>query len=192
MSPETSHESAFAMMMQHTLSAPTSPTKTSPTKRLSPQSGILTSTKVLTRSGFAPAGQLRTGDVLITRNASLIPILSAEKKTVRTRIVCFQSAMLDAQGYHGDLHLPAHQLVNIRGWRAKALYGKAETQVSAASLIDDDLISDDGMREVEVVRLNFQCWATLYVGGLEVLSAHSFDDQLRPVYEPFAASMPSA
>ena len=149
---------------------------------LAPVSGLPGNTPVLTRRGFLPAQDIEVGQSLITRDSGLQTVASVEHVTVRTRMVRFARTVLSDPGFYDTLRLPAHQLVNLRDWRATALHGKPEAQAPAASLIDEAYITDDGIEELRLTRLIFPSAATLYVGGMEVLSAHGFDDQLRPVF----------
>jgi len=147
---------------------------------LPPLSGLPATAEVLTRSGYRPAGQLSAGEDVITRDRGLAPILGATRITARSRMVRFAANALGADRPDCDLILPAHQLVLIRDWRAGALFGKHEARVQAAALVDEGFITDDGMQEVDCVQLRLATPLVLYLRGMEVLSAHGFDDHLQP------------
>ena len=153
-----------------------------PLRGLAPVSGLPGEAQVLTRRGFYRADAVEVGQALVTREQGLQPVVAVEHVTVRSRMVRFSREVLSDPGFYDALRLPAHQLVNLRDWRATALHGKSEAQAPCASLIDDAYVTDDGIEELRLTRLIFPTAATLYVGGMEVLSAHGFDDQLRPVF----------
>lgn len=149
---------------------------------LAPVSGLPGDAQVLTRRGFCSADEIEVGQALVTREQGLQAVVEIERVTVRSRMVRFSREVLSDPEFYEALRLPTHQLVNLRDWRATVLQGKAEAQAAAASLIDDAYITDDGIEELQLTRLFFPSATTLYVGGMEVLSAHTFDDQLRPVF----------
>lgn len=149
---------------------------------LAPVSGLLADTPVLTRQGFCCADEIQAGDALVTREYGLQQVRKVETITARSRMVRFAPETLSDRKRYAPLRLPAHQLVNLRDWRATVLHGKPEAKAPAAALIDDAFVVDDGLQEITLTRLIFASAATLYAGGMEILSAHGFDDQLRPVF----------
>ncbi|NIZ15563.1 Hint domain-containing protein [Phaeobacter sp. HF9A] len=153
--------------------------------RARPLTGLLPQTEVLTRKGFKPTSEITPADTVITREHGLSPVLTVVIQHARSRLVRFAAKTLNCDDKTRDLPcdilLPAHQAMRLRDWRAQALFGKHEARVQAAALIDNAYVTDDGMQSCEVVQLWLQTPSTLYLRCMEVLSAHAFDDHLRPL-----------
>lgn len=151
---------------------------------LRPLSGIGAATEVLTRAGYKHASELSVGDHVITRDRGLQPITRITRQFARSRMVRFAAEALGTDKPEQDVLLPARQLVLVRDWRAEALFGRHEARVQAAALIDDHYITEAGMQQLDCVQIWLDAPSVIYVRGMEVLSAHAFDDTLAPRVDP--------
>ena len=63
---------------------------------------------------------------------------------------------------------PAEQHILVRDWRAKSMFGKAQTVVEAGDLIDGEFITDLGTRNLHLVHLTFGRQHVIHADGLEI------------------------
>lgn len=147
---------------------------------LRPVSGLALGSEILSRHGYRAVEELRVGDDVITRDRGLCRIREITTQPLRSRLVRFGRDALGEDMPDQDLLLPARQAVLVRDWRAQALFQRHEARVAAANLIDGQFITDAGMVEQDWVQIWLDAPSVLYLRGLEVLSAHGFDDQLQP------------
>ena len=67
-----------------------------------------------------------------------------------------------------DVVLPEGQQILVRDWRAKALFGLREALAPAASLVDGEFITSEGLMTMVLYELQFDAPHVVYVDGLEL------------------------
>jgi hypothetical protein len=67
--------------------------------------------------------------------------------------------------------IPAEQNILVRGWRARSIFGEAQTIVQAEDLIDGEFIIDMGARDLHLMHLTFDRQHVIYADGLEISAA---------------------
>lgn len=147
---------------------------------LRPLSGVDAGTEVLSRRGYIRAADLKPGEDVITRDRGLCRILSITRVQARSRVVRFASHALGEDCPDRAVILPARQAVLVRDWRALARHDRHAARVAAISLIDGILVTDAGMTEGDWLQIWLDAPSVLYLRGLEVVSAHGFDDRMHP------------
>ncbi len=129
-------------------------------------------TGVLTLDGALPVEHLYPGDKIITRHgARALTGLDTILLPKGSLIVEIQRNALGGRPER-DLWVPAAQLILIRDWRAKALYGQAQACVPAAQLVDGDYVKlSELAQDLTCFALRFGRPEVFYADGLELASA---------------------
>ncbi|NEY88795.1 Hint domain-containing protein [Tabrizicola oligotrophica] len=133
--------------------------------------GLVQGTPVLTLDGELPVEFLMPGDRVITRNG-MRKVLQVEVTRVENaRVVAISPDSLGVGRPDAVIFVAPAQAVLIRDWRAKALYGRTEAQVAAASLCDGEFIRADILPEARFVALRFAGPEVIFAGGTELACA---------------------
>jgi Hint domain len=130
--------------------------------------GILAGTSVLTLEGEIPVQFLAPGDRVITRSGARKLVHVAVHTVECADVIRIKASALGHDRPGDDMILAPGQLIHVRDWRAKALYGTAEAAVPAARLVDGDYIRHDRLLEARFFTLAFDAPAVIYADGLEV------------------------
>ncbi|MDG1338475.1 MAG: Hint domain-containing protein [Paracoccaceae bacterium] len=133
-------------------------------------SGLLRGTTVMTLDGELPVEHLTRGDRIITRDTGMAVLRGVDVAIRRARCVRITARTLGTNRPDGDLILPAQTAINIRDWRAKALYGADAALIPAYRLIDGEFITDMGNTDVRMYELRFDTSHILYAGGMEIVA----------------------
>ena len=141
---------------QSTLEGPLSPT------------GVLSGSIVLTLDGEMPVEHLGTGDRVITRETGTAIRRGVHRHVLRTRAVRILAGSLGDTRPDRDVVLPEAQQILVRDWRAKALFGLREALAPAASLVDGEFITSEGLVTMVLYELQFEAPHVVYVDGLEL------------------------
>lgn len=144
------------------------------------KAGFVSCTILLTRDGETPVEFLSPGDQIITRDAGLIRLKSICHLRVVTRAISFAAGSLGHTRPDQDLILPAAQMVLIRDWRARALFGEDRAMVRADTLIDGEFVCDLGLQKMHLYQLQFETAHVVYAGGLELSCMTAEAARLRP------------
>lgn len=103
--------------------------------------------KVRTARGPVAAEDLRTGEVLVTREG-LVPLIAVQRHVMPAR-GSFQPVLLRAPWFgRADILVSAEQLVRIAGPEAEYLFGEEEVLVPAGLLVDGQSALAEGRRAV--------------------------------------------
>ena len=132
------------------------------------KAGFVSCTTLLTRDGEKQVEFLSPGDQIITRDAGFVRLESIRRLRVVTRAISFAAGSLGHTRPDQDLILPAAQMVLIRDWRARALFGQNRALVCADSLVDGEFICDLGLQKMQLYQLQFETAHVVYAGGLEL------------------------
>lgn len=131
--------------------------------------GILLGTPVMTLEGDLPVEFLMPGDRVLTR-AGMRRILSIEVTRVQNaRVVHIAPDSLGVGRPTDEITVSPHQGVNLRDWRARALYNRAEAVVPALRLCDGEHVRADILAEARFITLRFAGPEVIYAGGVELL-----------------------
>ena len=130
--------------------------------------GLVMGTRVMTIDGDLPVEHLCIGDRILTR-AGVRALTSISVRVERDMaMVRVGASTLGHDRPADDALLPAAQMILVRDWRAKALYGAPQALVPAARLADGNLIRLQIVPEARVFTLGFGADAVIYASGLEV------------------------
>ena len=130
--------------------------------------GVVMGTPVMTVDGEIPVEYLNVGDRIITR-AGVCKLASVSVRVDRgTQMVRIGAGTLGHDRPCAETLVPADQMILIRDWRAKALYGAAQVLVAAARLADGAQIRIETVAEARVFTLGFDADVVLFAGGLEI------------------------
>lgn len=132
--------------------------------------GIPSGTIVLTLQGEMPVEYIESGDRIITRNSGAVRLIRRETRRVSVPVVRILAGSLGDTRPESDTMLPAAQAVLLRDWRAKAMFGQPQAVAAAGALVDDEFITDLGLREMVLHHLVFDRDQVVYAGGLELLA----------------------
>lgn len=138
------------------------------TRRVESVNGLIPCTEVLTLDGALPVEILSAGDKIITRTAGLVTLKSIICTTLACETVRIKAGSLGHDRPDSDTILPADQMVLIRDWRAKALFGAAEAHVPAHRLVDGEFLQLQPKAGHLIFQLFFDSPQVIYADGLEL------------------------
>ena len=130
--------------------------------------GIVAGSIIFTNDGEIPVEYLSLGDRIITRDAGLVPLRGITSHRINAPAVAIKAGSLGHTRPDQNVIVPAAQLVLVRDWRAKSLFGKDQAIVEAGQLIDDEFITDLGPRDLYLFQLHFDRQHVIYADGLEL------------------------
>jgi len=131
--------------------------------------GIPAGTSLLTQSGELPIEFICEGDKAITRDFGLSKITAIEQFTATGQAVHLRGGILGHSRPDKDLLLPADQLVLLRDWRAKALFGHSEVMVPVRRLVDGEFITMRNNVELSLFHVELAAGHIVYADGLEMI-----------------------
>lgn len=131
-------------------------------------SGLSASSTIMTLDGEKWVAEVKPGDRIITRDCGMTLVRSVRIRRVLTETVRIRATSLGHTRPDRDAILPAGQLILIRDWRARALYGLDQVLVPAARLVDGEFVTLGGSQVMILRDLEFDRPHILYVDGLEI------------------------
>ena len=134
------------------------------------ENGLLEGAIVLTADGALPVEYLQPGDRVISRNSGMVKLVEV---TVTEIVRAPLAVCADALGKNrpeGDILLAGDVEINLRDWRAKALFGETELTVRADRLADGEHIRKLSPVRWRMFSLKFERDEVIYADGLEVLA----------------------
>lgn len=135
------------------------------------EAGIVLGTPVLTLDGEMPVEFIMPGDRVITRNGMRKVMQVEVTRVENARVVAISRDSMGVGRPTEDMMIAPNQLVLVRDWRAKALYGQAEAMIPAARLCDGEFIRGDILPEARFVSLRFEGPEVIYAGSMELACA---------------------
>ena len=156
-------------------------------------------TRLMTPDGAQPISQLRTGDVITTRDNGPQQILwTGHRRMTGARLyamphlrpIRFRAGALGIGRPEDDLLVsPQHRML-IKGAAAQALFNTAEVLVAAEDLINDaNILVDHALREVTYVHILLEQHNIVWANGLETESFHPSNTALDVVEESQRAGL---
>ncbi|TYB82792.1 Hint domain-containing protein [Maritimibacter fusiformis] len=138
-------------------------------------SGIGAGTPVMTPGGPVAAGRLRAGDRVITFDAGAqrLAHVSASDLPVAAMLRISPVVLTPGDGAP-DMLVAAGQMLLVRGWRARAMFGRDAALVAAARMADGAYIAPvGGVGTARLITLGFAGAARIVQlgGGIEVQGA---------------------
>ena len=133
--------------------------------------GIVLGTPVLTLDGDLPVEYISPGDRVVTRNGMRKVVQVEVTRVQNARVVAINRDSLGVGRPVEDMRISPNQMVLIRDWRAKALYGKTEAMIPASRLCDGEFIRPEVMTEARFITLRFEGPEVIYAGGMELACA---------------------
>ena len=129
--------------------------------------GFVAGTQIMTLDGALPVEFLSPGDRIVTR-AGVRKLTGVSVRAVKdVAMVRIGAGTLGHDRPREATLVPADQMILIRDWRAKALYGADQILIPAARLIDGEMICREDAAEIRLFTLEFDCDAVVYADGLE-------------------------
>ena len=135
------------------------------------EAGLALGTPVLTLDGDLPVEFIMPGDRVITRNGMRKVVQVEVTRVENARVVAINRDSLGVGRPVEDMRISPNQMVLIRDWRAKALYGKTEAMIPASRLCDGEFIRPEVMTEARFITLRFEGPEVIYAGGMELACA---------------------
>lgn len=135
--------------------------------------GFIAGTRLFCSRGLVPIECIEVGEKVLTRDVGSISITEITQRNVEARFVKFQPYALSEAGPMSELLLPLDQLVHVRDWRAREVFGVERALVEARALIDDIFIRMTEIRKQVLFQVSFSSPHMLYLEGIEVRSADS-------------------
>ncbi|MBW4972442.1 Hint domain-containing protein [Roseovarius mucosus] len=132
--------------------------------------GLLADSIILTLDGERRVADLNVGDRVITRDSGTAVLRGIARHRLRTAAVRIMAGTLGHTRPERDVTLPAGQLLLVRDWRAKALFGDTQALVPATRLVDGEFVTLEAAQEMTLFSLDFAAPHILYVDGLELAS----------------------
>jgi Hint domain len=130
--------------------------------------GLLAGTQIRTLDGLLPVEFLGPGDRIVTRAGSRRLLAVSVLQRRMARVVRIRATTLGYDRPEQDLLLAPGQLVMIRDWRARALYGVEAAAIPASRLADGEFIVTEVLRQVQLFTLRFAEDEVIYAEGLEI------------------------
>ena len=133
--------------------------------------GLLHGAQLLTLDGEIPVEFLSVGDKLITRDTGISKVMHIQRSTRDVHTIALAAGSLGHTRPERDARLAGDQMVLIRDWRARALFNSERALVAARSLVDQEFITDLGMKETTLYQIFCDGPHILYADGLELGTA---------------------
>jgi hypothetical protein len=132
--------------------------------------GLLKGAIVMTLDGEIPVEHLTVGDRVITRDSGMARLTGIETRVVSCSTVRIKAGTLGHTRPERDVTLSGETRINIRDWRAEALFNAPQALVPAKRLADGEFITALPLRNRRQYHLQFERDHILYVDGLEIAS----------------------
>lgn len=146
-------------------------------------------TPIETARGPVSAGNLRPGDMVMTEDNGLQPVLNLHRLRLPSR-GSFAPVILRAPflGQRSDVLISADQLVLMDGPEVEYMFGEEEVLIHAANLTDGTIARVDGYRAAtDCVAIDLGMPELLLADGLRILSHGPVAEAPRYVLHPFEA-----
>ncbi|WP_424942885.1 Hint domain-containing protein [Aliiroseovarius crassostreae] len=135
-------------------------------------SGLGADARVLTLAGEKPIKDLKAGERLVSADIGVIRLRAISKKTMHLQdMIKIVPNALWQDGDTGGFHVAPNQPVVLRGWMAKAMFGKSQLLVSARRLLDGQVYrrsEDPGT--MTLYQLHFDQRHLVRVNGVDMTS----------------------
>ena len=117
--------------------------------------GIVAGSIIFTAEGEIPVEYLSPGDKVVTRDSGMVTLLDTFVHRISAQAVAIKAGSLGHTRPDHNVIIPAEQNILVRGWRARSMFGKAQTIVQAEDLIDGEFNNDVGARDLHLMHLTF-------------------------------------
>ncbi|MCR9127834.1 MAG: Hint domain-containing protein [Rhodobacteraceae bacterium] len=132
--------------------------------------GLPAGTEVLTLDGAVPVEFVTPLCSVLTRRGGALRVAEIRLDVRPVALVQLRPRALGVRSPARAVTLPAEQLVQLRGHRAVALFGRECAEARLGDLIDGDRVVDLGQRTTFVHILAFDRPQVIYAGGIEVVT----------------------
>lgn len=140
-------------------------------------------TPVPTVEGMMPAGRLKPGQWILTRDAGPVQLRSSRRLDAPSR--GSHAATVLRAPFHGrsaDILVSADQLVRVGGLEAEYLFGEEEVLVGAGALVDGSTVLSDNRRATtQGVSLDLGQLHLIDVDGCVLMTAHNGRASTKPI-----------
>lgn len=146
-------------------------------------------TPIETARGPVAAGNLRPGDMVMTKDNGLQPVLRLNRLRLPSR-GSFAPVILRAPflGQGSDVLISADQLVLMDGPEVEYMFGEEEVLLPAAALTDGTIARTDGFRSAtDCIAIDLGLPELLLADGLAILSKGALVHAPRYVLHPYEA-----
>ncbi|MDA5094385.1 Hint domain-containing protein [Aliiroseovarius sp. KMU-50] len=135
--------------------------------------GIGADARVLTLSGKKLVSDLKVGERLVAADVGVVRLRAISKKTMfLPDMIRISPSALFGDPSEKQVHVAPNQPIVLKGWMAKAMFGKTQVLVAANRLIDGDIYcrpEKSGM--MCLYQLHFDARHLVRVNGLDMASA---------------------
>ena len=146
-------------------------------------------TPIETARGPVAAGALRPGDMVVTADNGLQPVLRLQRMRLPSR-GSFAPVILRAPflGQNADMLLSADQLVALSGAEVEYMFGEEEVLVRVSALANGTIARSDGLRaSTDCISIDLGVPELMLVDGLKILSHGFAGAPPRKVLMPYEA-----
>lgn len=135
-------------------------------------SGLGADAQILTLTGETPIQDLKAGDRIVCADIGVVRLRAISKKTMHLQdMIQIIPNALWQNGDAGGFHVAPNQAVALRGWMAKAMFGKPQLLVSARRLLDGQVYKrSTGNGTMTLYQLHFDQRHLVRVNGLDMTS----------------------
>jgi hypothetical protein len=147
----------------------------SQTRTCSMLSGIVAGSIIFTTEEEIPVEYLSPGHKVVTRDSGAVTLLFTSVHRISAQAVTTKAGSVEHTRPDHNVIIPAEQNILVRGWRARSMFGKAQTIVQAEDLIDGEFITDMGARDLHLMHLTFGKQHVIYADGLKISVALAKD-----------------
>ena len=139
-------------------------------------SGIIDGAKVLTMEGYQPIADLSVGDRIITRRGVRV-LRAITRETRALRPIRIGESTLGFSRPKAELLVAPGQEVNVRDWRAQAMFGQDSVVVPVDRLVDGTYIRQElELADYLTFELHFDAPEIINVDGVELVAPQPADD----------------
>lgn len=135
--------------------------------------GLAQATLVLTLDGALPVEFLTPGDRIITRDSGMAVLREIRSRQLARPAILIRAGTLGHDRPDHDTLVSPDQMLLIRDWRAKAMFGTAQALVPISRLMDGEHVLAADVGDLRVFELIFDRPHIVYANGLEVASTAS-------------------
>lgn len=132
-----------------------------------PVLGVPAGSSILTNAGELPIEYVGAGDKAITRDRGMAEITQIDPVDYRGPVVRLTTGTFGKASPDREVMMPADQLILLRDWRAKMLFGVDEVMVPLHRLVDDEFITLIPNGQITLFQISLTAGHILYANGLE-------------------------
>ncbi len=135
-------------------------------------SGIGAEARIMTLSGEKSIADIKAGERLVAADVGVVRLRALSRKTMQLRDMIRIAPTAMFGKHNADvIYVAANQPVMLRGWMARAMFGKDQALVAARRLVDGEFYSrptDPGT--ITLFQMHFTARHLVRVNGIDMTS----------------------